>query len=140
VHALLSLQAVPSGRCGCEHIPVAGSQTPGSWQSSDAVQTTGAPAWQVPAWHVSAWVQPFASLQAVPFGFAGFEHMPVVGSQTPGSWHWSGAGHVTPGPPAHTPAWQVSIGVQVLPSVQAVPFGRFGFEHVPLAGLQIPGS
>jgi hypothetical protein len=85
VHALSSLHGVPSGRSGFEHVPVAGSQTPGSWQSSDAVHSTASPLWQVPAWHVSASVQPFSSLHGVPFGLAGFEQVPVAGSHVPGS-------------------------------------------------------
>ena len=34
---------VPSAFSGLEHAPVAASQLPGSWQSSGAGQTTGAP-------------------------------------------------------------------------------------------------
>src|SRR5439155_1006921 len=40
--------------------------------------------------------------------------------------------------PAQTPAAQWSPGVQAVPSSQAVPSGRAGFEHVPVAGLQVP--
>jgi hypothetical protein len=47
------------------------------------VQLTGLAPTQVPAWHVSLWVQALPSLQAVPLGFAGFEHAPVAGSQVP---------------------------------------------------------
>jgi hypothetical protein len=42
--------------------------------------------------------------------------------------------------PAHAPAWQVSVRVQALPSLQAVPFGLLGFEHVPDMGLHVPAS
>jgi hypothetical protein len=38
---------------------------------------------QVPFWQLSVCVQPFASLHAVPFAFAGFEHTPVAGLQVP---------------------------------------------------------
>ena len=38
---------------------------------------------QAPAWQVSACVQALLSLQEVPFGFAGFEQMPVAVSQLP---------------------------------------------------------
>jgi hypothetical protein len=43
--------------------------------------------------------------------------------------------------PVQVPAWQVSVCVQRLPSVQVVPFG-FGVagEHSPFAGLQVPAS
>ena len=36
------------------------------------------------------------------------------------------------------PFWQVSPEVQALSSLQAVPLGWFGFEHMPVAGLQVP--
>jgi len=36
------------------------------------------------------------------------------------------------------PFWQVSVCVQTLPSLQAVPFGFAGLEHAPLAGLHVP--
>jgi hypothetical protein len=49
VHALPSLHAVPFGLVAFEHWPVAGSQTPASWQASPAAHTTGAPAVQAPA-------------------------------------------------------------------------------------------
>jgi hypothetical protein len=34
----------------------------------------------------------------------------------------------------------VSLCVQALPSLQPVPFGLAGFEHWPVAGLQVPTS
>jgi hypothetical protein len=40
----------------------------------------------------------------------------------------------------HTPAWQVSVCVQALPSLQAVPSAAFGFEQTPVAGLQTPAA
>src|SRR5207249_6719656 len=40
--------------------------------------------------------------------------------------------------PVHTPLWQVSVCVQALPSLQALPLAFAGFEHVPAAGLQLP--
>src|SRR5207249_1589696 len=40
--------------------------------------------------------------------------------------------------PVHTPLWQVSVCVQALPSLQALPLAFAGFEHVPAAGLQVP--
>jgi len=36
------------------------------------------------------------------------------------------------------PAWHVSVCVQALPSLHAVPFGALGFEQVPVAGSQVP--
>jgi hypothetical protein len=48
VQALPSLQTLPSALAGFVHAPVAMSQAPGRWQSSDAVQTTGLPPVQTP--------------------------------------------------------------------------------------------
>src|SRR6185295_15044783 len=39
--------------------------------------------------------------------------------------------------PAQVPDWQLSVCVQALPSLQAVPLGAAGFEQ-PVAGLQVP--
>ena len=41
-------------------------------------------------------------------------------------------------PPVQTPLWQLSVCVQALPSLQAVPFALAGFEHWPVDGLQVP--
>ena len=38
------------------------------------------------------------------------------------------------------PAWQLSVCVHALPSLHAVPFAAFGFEHVPVAALHTPGT
>ena len=51
------------------------------------MQTIGFDPVQTPAWHVSVWVQALPSLQVAPLAFAGFEQIPVPGSQTPASWH-----------------------------------------------------
>src|SRR5436309_3528976 len=132
VQALPSLQAVPLVVVGLEDWPVAGLQVPATWHWSEAVQT--------PLWQVSAWVQASPSLQAVPSAFAGFEHVPVAGSQLPAVWHWSEAGQTTGLAPVHTPLSQVSVWVQPSPSLQAVPLAVGGFEHVPLAGSQVPAT
>ena len=42
--------------------------------------------------------------------------------------------------PIQNPAWQLSLGVQALPSLQGVLFGTAGFEHNPVAGLQVPAA
>lgn len=55
----------------------------------------------------------------------------------PGLWHWSCAVHVT-AVPLQEPLWQASAVVQAFPSLQAVPFVLFGFEQVPVEGLQVP--
>ena len=42
--------------------------------------------------------------------------------------------------PVHVPAWQVSLCVQALPSLQLVPLVAFGFEHTPVVVLQVPAT
>ena len=93
---------------------------------------------QTPVWHVSLCVQALPSLHAVPFGAFGFEHVPVAGLHVPATWHWSLAVHVTGLEPVQIPARHESVCVQALPSLQAFPFGAFGFEHLPVAGSQVP--
>ncbi len=48
--------------------------------------------------------------------------------------------HTTGIAPTQEPDWQLSVWVHALLSVQAVLLGLFGFEHMPLAGLQTPAS
>jgi hypothetical protein len=38
------------------------------------------------------------------------------------------------------PLWQLSLSVQTLLSLHAVPSGTFGFEHWPVAGSQLPAT
>src|SRR5438552_1557773 len=141
VQASPSLQAVPLVLfVGAEHTPVAGLQVPGSWHWF-AVQTTGFAPTQLPFWQVSLCVQALSTVRAARRDwFVGTEHAPVAGLQVPGSWHWS-AVQTTGFAPSQLPFWQVSLCVQALPSVQAVPLVLFvGTEHAPVAGLQVPGS
>ena len=42
--------------------------------------------------------------------------------------------------PVQTPLWQVSVRVQALPSLQAVPFVLVGFEHTPVVVSQVPAT
>jgi len=42
--------------------------------------------------------------------------------------------------PVQVPAWQPSVCVQALPSLQAVPSAKVGFEQAPVAGLQLPAK
>jgi hypothetical protein len=44
------------------------------------------------------------------------------------------------GPGLHEPSTQVSPIVQLLPSLQPVPLGAAGFEHVPFAGSHVPAT
>jgi hypothetical protein len=89
---------------------------------------------QTPALQTSVWVQLLLSLQLVLSGLAGLEHFPVVGSQVPATWHWSGVGHVTGLAPTHVPLLQVSVLVQALPSSHAVP--ELGVQ-VPVLAEQV---
>jgi len=75
----------------------------------------------------------------VPSGFAGFEHIPLIASHVPASWHSSIAVHTT-GVPVQAPAVHVSPCVQALPSLQVVPLASGGYEHTPLTGLQAPAA
>jgi hypothetical protein len=84
---------------------------------------------------VSVWVHALPSLQVDPLIFGGFEHTPVPVLQTPTSWHWSDAVHVTELAPVQTPAWQVSVWVHALPSLQVEPFGLSASVQVPVAEL-----
>ena len=54
-------------------------------------------------------------------------HNPVALSQVPAVWHRSEAVHTTGLPPVHAPVWQVSVWVQALPSLHAVPLAFAGF-------------
>src|SRR5437879_545986 len=138
VHALASLQRVPLGLAGSLERPVAGVQVPGVWHWSAAVQTTGLAPTQAPAWQVSLCVHAFASLQLAPLGLARLLQAPVAGSQVPAVWHWSAAVHTTGFAPTQAPAWQVSLCVHALASLQLVPLGLAGLLQTPVAGSQVP--
>jgi hypothetical protein len=72
--------------------------------------------------------------------WAGFEQTPEAGSQAPTTWHWSLATQTTELPPVHVPDWHVSVCVQALPSLQAVPSDWGGFEQTPVLGSQMPAT
>src|SRR5947199_10152356 len=78
---------------------------------------------QVPPWQVSVCVQALPSLHAVPLLAFGLGHWPVAALQVPATWHWSEAVQTTGFEPVQVPLWQVSVCVQALPSLQAVPLG-----------------
>src|SRR5437879_3587963 len=140
VQASPSVQALPPVLFGLEQVPLAGSQVPATWHWSRAVQTTGVVPTQAPAWQVSLWVQALPSLEEVPCALVGGEQVPLAGSQVPATWHWSRAVQTTGVVPTQAPAWQVSLWVQALPSLQVVPSALFGVEQVPLAGSQVPAT
>ena len=97
-------QLVPSAAVGFEHVPVAGLQAPATWQASAGAQAAETPPTHAPAWHESPCVHALWSLHAVPSAAAGFEHVPLVGSHVPATWHASLAVHVTGLDPVHVPA------------------------------------
>jgi len=78
------------------------------------------------------------SLQALPAALTGLEQVPVEELQVPAVWHWSEAVQVTGLEPKQVPLWQVSVRVQALLSLQAVPLALAGLEQVPVDGLQEP--
>jgi hypothetical protein len=76
-------------------------------------------------------VVPFATLVAVP-------QIPVEGSQV--DVLHVGALHIFGFDPMHTPFWQVSVCVHMLPSLQVVLFARLvGAEQIPVCWLHVPG-
>jgi hypothetical protein len=93
-----------------------------------------------PAWQVSLCVHAFPSSHVASSGRGGFEHAPVAGLQVPAAWHWSDGVQTTGLAPVHVPPSHVSVCVHAFPSSQFVPSGRAGFEHAPVAGLQVPAA
>ena len=84
VQRLPSLQAVPFAFGGLEHTEVPASQTPASWQESNAPQMTGAPLVQMPAWQVSDRVHALPSSHRVPSATEGSEQSTRVLTATEG--------------------------------------------------------
>src|SRR5437879_3036072 len=138
VHALPSLQVLPLAFAGCEHVPAAGAQVPAVWHWSEAVQATGLLPVHTPLWQVSVCVHALPSLQVLPLAFAGFAPRRAADLQVPAAWHWSEAVQATGLLPVHTPLWQVSVWVQALPSLQALPLVVGGSEHVPVVEVEVP--
>jgi hypothetical protein len=79
-------------------------------------------------------VHGFPSLHAAPSVCGGFEQVPLCVSQIPAWWHWSMATHTTGLPPAHVPAWQVSVWVHGFWSSQGAVL--FVNTH-PVAGAHV---
>jgi hypothetical protein len=131
---------VPSAFATGVHAPVAALQVPAVWQASAASQTTALPPAQAPARQLSPRVQALPSSHVVPSGAGGLEHSPVAGLHAPAAWHESAAVQRTGPAPVQTPAWQESVRVQALPSLQLVPSGAGGLEQAPVAVLQVPAA
>src|SRR5207247_2374856 len=83
----------------------------------------GAPPVQAPAWQLSPLVQASLSSHREPLGAFTVVHAPLVGTQTPTTWHWSRAAQITGLAPTQTPATHVSLWVQALPSSQETVLG-----------------
>jgi hypothetical protein len=128
VQRLPSLQDAPSAAGGFEQTPVNGLHAPATWHWSLAAHVTRFEPVHLPAWHESVCVHALPSLHVVPSAADGFEHMPVNGSQTPATWHWSCAAHATVPPPWQIPFWHMSFWVHALPSL----------HDPPLVGAQVP--
>ena len=60
--------------------------------------------------------------------------------QVPATWHWSEAAQTTGLPLTQLPAWQASVWVQALPSLQAAPSAAAGFVQVPVDGTHVPAT
>jgi hypothetical protein len=133
---------VPFEASGLEQRPVSGSQTPATWQASEAVQTTACPSTHDPLRQVPTPAQksPFARQSSLSFrGFGA--HLPL-GWQTPRLHGSSSSPQVTPAPGVQTPFWQLSPSVQLsLSALQPVPSGLGrGAVHFPVSGLHSPAS
>src|SRR5207247_9760832 len=128
------------GWAGLLQAPVAGSQVPAVWHWSEAVHTTGFAPTQAPAAQVSVRVQASPSSHGAPLSLAGLLQTPDAGLQVPTVWHWSAAVHTTGLAPTQAPAWQVSVCVQALPSLQGAPLSLAGLLQAPVAGSQVPAA
>src|SRR3989442_1639289 len=102
------------------------------------MQTTYLDPVQIPDSQVSVCEQASPSLHDVPFGAMGFEQRPVAGLQIPATWHASLAVQTTGFEPVQIPEWHVSVWVHLFRSLHEIPSGARGFEHRPVAGLQVP--
>src|SRR5207249_770679 len=71
-------------------------------------------------------------------GLAGLLQVPVALLHVPAVWHWSEAVHTSSFVPTQAPAWQVSVGVHGVPSLQGAALGLAGLLQAPVAGLQVP--
>src|SRR5205809_63002 len=104
------------------------------------------PAWHAPVarshlsipLHASPSSHWASELQQPSIGVLGLlTQLPVPGSQL-SSVQTLPSSQFGGGPPTQLPFLQASSVVQASPSLQAVPLAFAGFEHVPVAGLQVP--
>src|SRR5213592_359323 len=147
-HLSIPLHASPSSHWAAElqqpsigvllHVSVAPSQ--GSLvHTTPSAQLGDAPVRQrpvqLPLLQVSSVVHLLLSSQAAVLGL--LTQLPVPGSQL-SSVQTLPSSQFGGGPPTQLPFLQASSVVQASPSLQAVPLAFAGFEHVPVAGLQVP--
>src|SRR3989442_933192 len=135
---------MPSALVGVEQVPVAGSHVPATWHWSRAVQVTGSLGPQQPPFWEAVWVEAaLPTAAARPAAVVGVEAVPVAGHHLPARGRWWGGGQVVRVSgllPPQLAFWQVSVGVQGLPSLHAVPSAVLGFEQVPVAGSHVPAT
>ena len=80
-------------------------------------------------------------MHAVPLALgAAAGQVPVVVLQVAITWHSSGVGQTTAPAPVQVPAWQVSVAVHMLLSLQLVPLAASGLLHAPVVGSQVPAT
>jgi hypothetical protein len=112
------LQGVPSLSADTTQ-PSCGSQTPSEQTSSRNEQSTSCPGTQAPPEQLAEMVHGSSSMQLAPSLPGTSTHESVTTSHEPTMQGLSDE-HGASGP-VHSPAWQVSVTVQVLPSSQAAP-------------------
>jgi hypothetical protein len=132
VHALPSLQAVPSGAGACWQPPVV--EQVSVVHGSLSAQSSPMPAVHVPVSHASAPLQALPSRHGVP-SVAGACWQPRAALQL-SKVHGFASSQLVGVPALQLPAWQISPPLQRLPSGHGVPFGALATVH-PLAGLQL---
>ena len=115
VQALPSSHAVPSVLAGLEQ-PVAGLQTPATWQGSIAAQSTALLPLQTPAWQTSVWVQASPSSQIGPVSSAQVPLAAAPAAMEQASQAPAAQAVLQHTPSAQKPLWQSSSKVHGLPS------------------------
>ena len=139
LHALLSLQAVPSVLVGFEQTPVFGSQLPTPWHWSLAEHVTALEPTHLPAWQASTLVQASLSSQLVPFVRGLALQAPVAASQEPTLQASSKLAQLTGVPflQLNVARLQVSTPLQGFLSSQ---FASVVHPHLLVSKRQPPGS
>jgi hypothetical protein len=103
-------------------------------QGLPSLQLSGGPGVQVPVWQVSVPLQALPSPQDVPFVTLTFRHPSVASQESAVQGLPSSQLGIAPG--EQVPAWQVSVPLHALPSLQDVPFPTAVCAH-PVTGSQV---